>query len=183
MRAEAGKEVRVLAVNKFFYVKGGCERYFFDLEELLKSRGHEVRHLSMTHPRNRPSSDSRFFVSEVDFSRKEPLGRALRKGMRVIYSMEARRSMDAVIKETSPDVVHLHNIAHQLSPSILGSTKRRGLPVVQTLHDYKLICPVYVLMRDGRICEDCRGGRFYNVAMKGCHPGGFAAALAHAAEM
>jgi glycosyltransferase involved in cell wall biosynthesis len=175
--------VRVLAVNKFFYVRGGCERYYFDLEKLLRSHGHEVRHLSMTHPRNRPSPDSGHFVSEVDFSRKEPLGRAVKKGMRVIYSREARRAMDGIVQETSPDVVHLHNIAHQLSPSILRSLKRRGRPVVQTLHDYKLICPIYVLMRDGRICEDCRGGRFYNVVMTGCHPGGLGAALANAAEM
>ncbi len=175
--------MRVLAVNKFFYVKGGCERYFFDLEELLKSRCHEVRHLSMTHPRNRPSADAGFFVNEVDFSRKESFGGAVRKAVRVIYSREARRAMDEVVKETSPDVVHLHNIAHQLSPSILRSLKRWGGPVVQTLHDYKLVCPVYVLMRSGRICEDCRGGRFYNVALKGCHPGGFGAALANAAEM
>ena len=175
--------MRVLAVNKFFFVKGGCERYFFDLEELLKSHGHEVRHFSMAHPRNRPSPDSRFFVSEVDFSAAGSLMGRIKKGTRVVYSREARRAMDGAIHEMKPDLVHLHNVAHQLSPSILRAVKRAGPPVVQTLHDYKLICPVYVLMRDGRICEDCRRRRFYNVAIKGCHPGGLAAGLANAAEM
>ncbi len=177
------KEVRVLAVNKFFYLRGGCERYFFALEELLKTMGHEVRHLSMKHPRNRPSPDLKYFVSEVDFSRNESLGRSIEKGLRVIYSPQAKRAMEAVLRDTAPDIVHLHNIAHQLSPSILLPLKNGGPPVVQTMHDYKLVCPIYVLARNGRTCEDCRGGRYYNVAVKGCHPGGFGAAVANAAEM
>ncbi len=180
---KAKKEVRVLAVNKFFYVRGGCERYFFDLEELLRSRGIEVRHFSMAHPRNRPSQDSKFFVTEVDFESAGSFGDRVRKGLRVVYSGEAKRAFQSVVEDARPDLVHLHNIAHQLSPSILHSLKRGGRPAVQTLHDYKLICPVYVLMRNGATCEDCNGGRFYNVALKGCHPGGRTAGLAAAAEM
>lgn len=183
MAMEAGANVRVLAVNKFFYVRGGCERYFFDLEGLLRSRGHEVFHFSMRHERNRPSEDEKYFVSEVDFSRNGSLADGIKRGIRVVYSGESRKAMEGLLRERRPDLVHMHNIAHQLSPSILLSLKGTGPPVVQTLHDYKLVCPIYVLMRNGGPCEDCRGGRFYNVALKNCHPGGFAAGLANAAEM
>jgi glycosyltransferase involved in cell wall biosynthesis len=175
--------LRVLAVNKFFYVRGGCERYFFDLDGLLSSHGHEVRHLSMAHSRNRPSADSKIFVSNVDFAQNESIGGAIRKGMRVVYSREARRAMDKAVREIRPDVVHMHNIAHQLSPSIMLSLKSGGVPAVQTLHDYKLICPVYVLMRRGVTCEACRGGRFYNATLRGCHPGGPIAGFANTLEM
>jgi glycosyltransferase involved in cell wall biosynthesis len=173
----------VLAVNKFFYVRGGCERYFFDLNGLLSSKGHEVFHLSMQSPRNEPSEDEGSFVSEVDFSSNGSLGDSARRGLRVLYSAESRRAMESLVRERRPDLVHMHNIAHQLSPSILLALKGAGPPVVQTLHDYKLVCPIYVLMRDGHTCEDCRGGRFYNVVVKNCHPGGLAAGAANAAEM
>jgi glycosyltransferase involved in cell wall biosynthesis len=175
--------LRFLAVNKFFYVKGGCERYFFDLDGLLSSHGHEVRHLSMTHPKNRTSPDSKLFVSNVDFAQDESVGQGIKKGLRVIYSREARRAMDNAVREARPDVVHMHNIAHQLSPSIMTPLKSEGIPAVQTLHDYKLICPIYVLMRHGATCEECRGGRFYNAFMRGCHPGGRLAGLANTVEM
>lgn len=175
--------MRVLAVNKFFYVRGGCERYFFDLDGLLTSRGHEVRHLSMSHSRNLPSRDSNLFVSNVDFAKRESLGREIKKGLRVIYSTEARRAMTRAVREIRPDVVHMHNIAHQLSPSIMPALKSEGVPAVQTLHDYKLICPVYVLMRGGATCEACRGGRFYNALLRGCHPSGPVAGLANTVEM
>jgi glycosyltransferase involved in cell wall biosynthesis len=173
----------VLAVNKFFYVRGGCERYFFDLNALLEVKGHEVFHLSMKNPRNKPSADDEYFVSEVDFSKNGSLSESVRRGLRVVYSGESRKAMEDLVRERRPDLVHMHNIAHQLSPSILLSLKGTGPPVVQTLHDYKLVCPIYVLMRNGRTCEDCRGGRYYNVALKHCHPGGLAAGLANAAEM
>jgi glycosyltransferase involved in cell wall biosynthesis len=178
-----GRGLRVLAVNKFFYVRGGCERYFFDLDGLLSTHGHEVRHLSMTHPRNRQSSDSELFVSNVDFAQDESVGQEIKKGLRVIYSREARRAMDRAVRETRPDVVHMHNIAHQLSPSIMLSLKSGGIPAVQTLHDYKLICPVYVLMRSGATCEACKDGHFYNAFTRGCHPGGRVSGFANTVEM
>ncbi len=68
----------------------------------------------------------------------------------MLYSREARKKIEELVDATRPDVAHLHNIAHQLSPSILYGLKARGVPVVQTLHDYKLVCPNYQMLVRGR---------------------------------
>ena len=68
--------------------------------------------------------------------------------------------MDAVLADFRPDVVHLHNIYHQLSPSVLRPVARAEVPAVMTLHDYKLACPTYQFLDHGNLCQACLGGHF-----------------------
>ena len=86
--------------------------------------------------------------------------------------------MEAVLDRVRPDVVHLHNIYHQLSPSILRPIKRRGIRTVMTLHDYKLACPTYQFLDNGKICEACVPRKFRNAALKACNGSRGASALA-----
>ncbi len=175
--------MRILNVNKFFYLRGGSERYFFDLGRLLESRGHEVIPFSMRSDRNVPSTFEEYFVSEIDF-RSQPgwLGR-IRASVRVLYCLEARRRVRDLIARMNPQVGHLHNFAHQLSPSILGPMKDAGMHIVQTLHDYKLVCPTYrFYARDG-ICERCRGGRYLEAVRMRCNSGSWSASFVNALEM
>ncbi len=92
-------------------------------------------------------------------------------GGRFFHSREAAEKMEALVDEWRPDIAHLHNIYHQLSPSILAPLKRHGVPVVMTLHDYKLICPDYSLHTPDGVCERCKGGRFYNAVLQSCVKG------------
>ncbi len=170
----------VLNVNKFHYLRGGSERYYFDLEAILAERGHHVLSFSMAHARNRPSPQAAHFVPEVSWD-GGPL-RALWSGLSVIHSGAAAARIDALLDAERVDVAHLHNIAHQLSPSLLGPLRRRGIPVVQTLHDYKLICPNYRLFTEGAPCERCRGGRYWNASLHGCGRGAAAGSLLLAIE-
>jgi len=80
-------------------------------------------------------------------------------------------------------VAHLHNIAHQLSPSILGPLRMAGMRVVQSLHDYKLVCPTYRLYVDGQVCERCRGGRYFEAIRHRCNQGSWRASFLNAVEM
>src|SRR5262249_17892080 len=133
--------VRVVNVNKFHYRRAGAETAYFDLARLLEERGHEVIPFAMLHPENEPTPWSRFVAPEVEFRAPAGPWERLRRAANVLYSRPARDRFAALLREARPDLVHLHNIAHQLSPSILDAAREAGVPVVQSLHDYKLTCP------------------------------------------
>ena len=161
--------MRILAAHKYYWPKAGAETYLFALERLLTGAGHEVVPFAMEHPANRPSPWARYFVSQVEFRGRRDLLGDLGRAARVVYSTEARRKMAALLKEAPPEVAHLHNIAHQLSPSILDALAARRVPVVQTMHDYKLLCPVYTFRSRGETCERCRGGRYWHALARRCN--------------
>jgi glycosyltransferase involved in cell wall biosynthesis len=169
--------MKILQMNKFFFLKGGAERYFFGLSELLTSKGHEVIPFCMQHAANFPSPYSRYFVSHVDLHGSGPLLNRLGAAARVVYSGESRRKLRALLGDVRPDVAHLHNIAHQISPSAIGVLKKSGVPVVQTLHDYKLACPSYLMLAGGKVCDACVSGSLCNVVLKRCVRGSILASL------
>jgi glycosyltransferase involved in cell wall biosynthesis len=163
--------MKVLQVNKFFYLRGGSERYFFDLCGLLEEKGHEVYHFSMNHPRNRESAQSGYFVSSIDFNAPMNAAAKLRSAARILYSLEARRSMGRLLDYLQPDIVHYHNINRQLSPSILAAAGRCRIPSVQTLHDLSLVCPAHSFFTNGEACERCAGGKYSNALSRRCVDG------------
>jgi len=169
--------MKILQVNKFFYLKGGAERYFFELSDLLASRGHEVIPFAMEHSANLPSPYGRYFVSHVDLDGSGSPLRKLGAAARVVYSTESRRKLRTLLENVRPEVAHLHNIAHQISPSIIDVLNKSGVPVVQTLHDYKLACPSYLMIAGGRVCDACVSGSLWNVVLKRCVHGSALASL------
>ena len=175
--------MKVLAVNKFYYLYGGADRYFLERNELLRQRGHEVIPFAMSHERNLSTPYAEYFVSPIYFFDTKRQSRPWKIVERVLYSLETKQKISRLVKETRPDIAHLHNIAHQLSPSVLQPLKDFGLPVVQTLHDYKLICPSYRLFSHGELCERCKGGRFYHAALQRCNRGSLAASALNSVEM
>lgn len=160
IRSGWGQRVRILQVNKFYDPRGGTERVLYDLEDGLRARGHEVGIFAGEHPDNRTSVGPAWFVPERDYggTGAGPGWRGrLSNAIGTLYDRDARRRFAAALDEFRPDLVHLHNIYHQFSPSILDELYDRKLPAVLTVHDYKLVCPVYRLFRDGEICEECVG--------------------------
>jgi glycosyltransferase involved in cell wall biosynthesis len=174
--------MKILLVNKFLYRKGGSETVLFDQAGLLLGHGHAVCSLAMEHPRNIPPPWPAAFVSRVELDGPVPPGQALRAAGRVLYSLEARRRLDELIRREKPDLAHLHNIHHQISPSILPVLRRHGLPVVMTLHDLKLACPVYTCLSRGRVCVRCRGGRFHHCILQKCSKDSLGKSVLAAAE-
>lgn len=172
--------MKILMINSFHYMRGGAERCFFELSELLRKEGHEVFPFSMDHPQNFPSEYSDDFVSFMDFPtelQKSGIGSKVRVLERVLYSREARRKVEAFIEKVQPDLVHIHGFIHEMSTSILPALKAAGLPVVQTLHDYKIACPNTSFVSHGRVCEACKGGKFYNMTRYRCKRGSLSASL------
>jgi len=175
--------MRILVANKFYWPKGGAERVMFDLNRGYETRGHEVVPFSMRQARNVPSPWASHFVSEIDFTK--PMGPFAQIGaaLRTIHSEEAARKIRALARSARPHVAHLHNFHHQLSPSIVDALRGERIPCVQTLHDYKWICPSYLLFTEGKVCERCKGGRFHEAVIHRCIHGSRAASAAAALEM
>jgi glycosyltransferase involved in cell wall biosynthesis len=160
--------MKVLLVNKFYYPRGGSESALFLTARVLERHGHRVAVFSMAHPSNFRSPYEKYFVSGVDFDESRSPAQKLKAAGRILYSFEARRKLDSLIREFQPDVAHLHNIHHQLSPSVLHTLRARRIPVVMTLHDYKLVCPTYRMLLNGQPCERCRRGRYYQCFLQRC---------------
>ena len=176
-------DLTILHVNKFLYRRGGAEAYMLDVAELQERDGHQTSFFSMEHPDNLPSPHQDDFPSNVELD--PPPGGVLGRGRvssRIMYSSSARSGIDAVLERAQPDVVHLHNIYHQLSPSILRPIASRSIPAVMTLHDYKLACPTYQFLDNGEICEACIGGDFRNAVKRRCNRGSLLGSALLAAE-
>jgi glycosyltransferase involved in cell wall biosynthesis len=169
--------VRILQVNKFHWLKGGSERYYFDLQAELEARGHQVAVFSTRNPANRATPYEPYFVPRVDYHGKG-LRKAIRLARDVIWNKDAAARLGRLLDDFRPDVAHLHNFHHQLSPSILTELSRRRIPVVQTLHDYKWVCPAYLFLSHGEVCERCGpGNRFHPVVRRRCHHDSFLRSL------
>ncbi len=163
--------MRILYCNKYNYAFSGTEVYLFEVMELMRSQGHEVALFSMADPKGDPTPYDRHFVPHIDFKEKTGLWKKMRRAGHAVYSTEARRRIRAMIKEFRPDVAHVRNIYHHLSPSILWELKAQRVPVLYHLNDFKLLCPSYNLVSHGKACEACKGGEFWHELKERCYPG------------
>ncbi len=140
-----------------------------DVAELQEKAGHEVAFFGMDHPRNSPQPYQAHFPKQVDLEPPPPgLHHRAATAARMVYSPASRRGISAVVRAFRPDVAHVHNIYHQLSPSVLRPLAAAGVSIVMTVHDYKLICPSYLLLDHGQVCEACLGGNFAHAALRRC---------------
>jgi glycosyltransferase involved in cell wall biosynthesis len=161
----------LLAINNYYYPRGGAEVLFLEHNRMMENIGWQVVPFAMRHPQNLATPWSDYFPDEIEFGASYGLGGNLLRAWRVIYSMQARRNMSLLLDAIEPQIAHVHNVYHHLSPSFLPLLKRRGIRTVMTLHDLKLACPAYTMMSGGRPCERCRGGKLYNVAVHRCIKG------------
>ncbi|OGI15508.1 MAG: hypothetical protein A3E38_01000 [Candidatus Moranbacteria bacterium RIFCSPHIGHO2_12_FULL_54_9] len=134
--------MKILEINKFYYPRRGAERHFLDLIGLLRASGHRVAVFAMDDPRNVSRTDERYFVSPVGYNPDDAnVWQRLCGIGRLFWSFEARKKIAAMLAAYQPDIVHIHNIYHQLSLSILPIIRRSGTPIVMTVHDYHSISP------------------------------------------
>lgn len=173
--------MRVLYCNKYNYPFSGTEVHLFDVMRRMEARGHEAALFSMDHGRDAAFAGLSYLIPYVDF--KDPEAgwvKKARMAAHAVYSPSARRHMRECLADYSPDVVHLRGIYHHLSPSILWELKRRGVPVLYHVNDFKLLCPTYNLVANGRTCESCMSGGYYHAVTQNCyqHGRGRAAVLA-----
>jgi len=158
--------LRVLQISQNYFIRGGSDIMFFRNIELLKLHGHQVIPFAAQSPKNEPGEWNHHFPLAADFEHPKPLDL-----IRFVYSMPARRSLEKIIQEYRPQIAHLHIYYGKITTSILPILKDAGIPIVQTLHEYKLICPVYSLVSINKICEACEGRHFYRALPRKCNSG------------
>lgn len=170
--------MKVAIVNKFFFIKGGQESLMFEEADMLRQNDCQVAFFSMHNPKNIPDYEySKYFVDYVELSnlgKEYSLLGKLKIAKNFIYNQKAANLFEQFILDFKPDIIHCHGIAHQISPSILFVAKRHNLPVVQTLHDYQLVCPNYTFMLSGKkVCKDhkCLKGSYYKCMQYKCIKG------------
>ena len=163
--------MKILLVNKFHYRKGGAETYYLTVGSELERMGHEVAYFSMKHPNNLPCKWDKYFVTQREYNNvKNPI-KAVRDGLALIYSPEAKRNFQALCEEFHPDVVHLNNVHRQITLSILDAPylKDRHIPVFYTAHDYVTICPGYLMLDgEGHVCDACLEDGKYRHCIENC---------------
>ena len=143
--------MKVLQVHNRYRFRGGEDAVFENTVALLRAHG--------------------VTVATLDKSSDAIGGSFISKALAVatgVYSPAAARAMGALLQQERPDIVHTHNLFPLLSPSVLVACRRAGVPVVMTVHNYRMSCPIGVHFRDGAVCEECRGGREYRCAANNC---------------
>jgi glycosyltransferase involved in cell wall biosynthesis len=162
--------MKILQVHKYFTRKrgGGSVTAFLEMIKALSEKGHTVSVFSMQDENNELTSYSKYFISHFDVNDKMNILEKIRLAPKIIYNCEAKKKIEELIKNEKPDVAHLHNIYHYLTPSIISALKKYRIPIVMTLHAYKEICPNYKLFIRGKVCEKCKGGKYYNCFFSRC---------------
>lgn len=155
--------MKILQVNKFWYPQGGADVYCLQLTHELQKQGYEVARFGMEHPKNEPSPWNAYFVSQSNYHGDRPTPRAAWK---FIDNREAARQFKLLIEDFQPDIIHIHNIYHQLTTSILPIAKNSGAKVIMTAHDYKIISPNYSLFARGRITEATKIHKYYRLFLR-----------------
>jgi glycosyltransferase involved in cell wall biosynthesis len=174
--------MNILSVNKFYWQKGGSEAVFFGEKTLLESRGHTVVPFSMADEKNLPSEYSKYFVKHIDYAEAGAVDKLV-SAMNIIFSFDARSKMKQLLHVFQPDIAHFHIFQHQISPSVFGPLRKKGVPLVLTLHDLKPMCPNYKMYTHGNVCEACKGGKFFNCFINSCTKGSRAMSLINTVEM
>ncbi len=180
--------MKVILAHKFLHLTGGTEQYFRDLATILAQHGHETIPFGLDDPRNPPSPYQQYLLPTIDYRNTSRLYHLRHLGRvlgRTLYSFEARRRMDALVRDTRPDIAHLQSIEHHISPSILHALHRRRVPMVQSVNTYKHVCASYRLYLFDRqeTCERCLYGRHYHALLTRCVKGSRCASALAAVEM
>lgn len=132
--------MKIVVAHNAYRLRGGEDAVVADETALLRSAGHEV----VAYGRHN---------DEVAGTGRLQLAR------QTLWNPETLASFDTLLATHRPDIVHVHNTMPLISPSVFAACERRGVPVVQTLHNFRLSCPSGTFLRDGAVCEDCRGRR------------------------
>ncbi|MCQ2214298.1 MAG: glycosyltransferase [Bacteroidales bacterium] len=159
--------MKIVLVNKFYYRRGGDCIFTMNLEHLLKSNGHEVAIFAMDYPENQPSEWRKYWPKNMS---------KLAALTRPFGDCEVIRKFSKLLDDFAPDVIHLNNIHTQLSPVVAEIAHERGIRVVWTLHDTKLVCPCYTCMRNGLWCTECFSDKTAVIKHR-CMPGSVPGAI------
>ncbi|MFK5986460.1 MAG: glycosyltransferase family 4 protein [Pseudomonadota bacterium] len=162
---------KLLLINKYYHDKGpagGVGRYIVQEVESLEKKGWEIIPFATNDEFVQKNTWQHFFVKAHDYSSPRFSLDAISAAISFIWNTEAATNIEQLIIETKPDIAHLHNIYHHLTPSIIPVLKKYKVPIIMTLHDMRLLCPEMHMLRDNRGCEECKDSKVYNAIRYKC---------------
>jgi glycosyltransferase involved in cell wall biosynthesis len=160
--------MKVLLINNCHYRRGGADVVYLNTGELLSKMGHDVSFFSTNSPKNEPTRYSEYFIDDID-ALELSFTRQLLSTPRKLYAFMAKRNIEKLIRDTKPEIAHIHLYKGGLTASILPVLRRNKIPVIITLHDYSLLCPRNIMIDgDDNICEQCLK-RPFNCVIKRCN--------------
>jgi len=161
-----GGNLRILLAHNFYTVTGGAEVFYHEVGRVLASQGHDVAWFSCQED-SLETPWAEYFPTAADYRSGGPLKRVL--GFpKMVYNRDAKEAMARLISDFKPDIIHAFGVYVRLTPAILDAARESGIPVVLSCNDYKHICPNYKLFHHGRICEECKGGRYQRALINRC---------------
>ena len=139
-RHGATEPITILLVHNYYQWRGGEDGVFENEARLLESKGHRV-------------------IQYIAHNKTIPEMSRTKLAMGTIWNREGAKQIRTILKRTGADVIHFHNTFPLISPSAYYAASAAGVPVIQTLHNYRLVCAGATLLRDGAPCQDCVGKR------------------------
>ncbi|KAF6576490.1 glycosyltransferase family 4 protein [Paenibacillus polymyxa] len=146
---------KVLIIHNFYQQSGGEDKVVEQESAMLRSRGIETEH---------------YYVHN-DSIQSRGLANMAKLAVEAVWSLPEFKRIKKLLLQVKPDVVHVHNFFPVISPSVYHACERLGIPVVQTLHNYRLICPAATFMRGNKVCEKCLHGTLLHSIRHGCYRG------------
>lgn len=171
--------MKILNVGHNYFVAGGSDRVLIETGELLKAKGHIVVPFCAKNEKNFSSPYKRFFPKSIDFDKIN-----IKSLFSFFYNFEAKHSLTSLLEseKKTVDVAHLHIYYGKLTTSVLHALKNKKVPIVQSLHEYKLACPIYTMELNGKVCEKCIGGNNTHCVVNKCKNSSYLQSAVMAAE-
>lgn len=174
--------MKILLINKFHYMRGGSETYYFAQAEALRAKKHEVICFAMEDEKNLPCEQSKYFLPNVDYNNGGGVRAKINAVTSFFYSKTAADKMEALIEAEHPDIAHIGLLHRQITFSVVEVLKKHNIPIVMTMHDLIFACPNYTMLTNGEVCEECVEGNVFNCVKKKCVKGSTAKSLLAACE-
>ena len=173
--------MKILLIDVYNFNKGGAETVCFNTGKLLEKHGHQVVYFCLKWKENNPSPYSKYFPESK--ATRTGFFKTVKNVINYFYHFEAAQKIEQLVKDEKPDIAHIHLLWGQITPSIFPVLKRYNIPILFTVHDYRIVCPAYTF-RNGKgiICEDCKGKYFYKCFTHTCCKGSKAMSAVMAAE-
>lgn len=161
--------MNIINIGHNYHIKGGSDSYLMYLNDMLVSKGHRSLPFVAENENNKPSELTEYF----------PPGGGEGDILSYFYNRRAKSSLKSILNTVyKPDVAHLHIYYGKLTTSILDALVSNNVPIVQSLHEYKLACPVYTMSCRGDVCNKCEGKYFYRATLNKCKDNSYIKSLA-----
>lgn len=156
--------MKILHIHKYFnkYRSGGSISAMFETKKLLEKKGHQMMFFSMKNPVNEKSRYSKYFIKSFDINEAKSFLEKIKLIPRVIFNFESEKKVRELVQKERPEVAHIHDIYHYITPAVLFGLEKEKIPIAHKLSAYELICPNYKLFTQGEICNRCKNDRYYN---------------------